>query len=75
MKRKKPLPKVTRMWKQKAMKAKQRMEKDLGVGGGESRQEDGLQRPEADLTVLRLVEQISELTDKHQTQQNVQAKE
>lgn len=51
------------------------MEKDLGVGGGESRQADGLQRPEAELTVLWFVEQISELTDKHQTQQNVQAKE
>lgn len=39
----------------------------MEVGGRESRQADGLQRPEADLTVLWLVEQISELTDKHQT--------
>lgn len=50
------------------------MENDREVGGRESRQADGLQRPGTDLTMW-LVEQISELTDKHQTWKNVQAKE
>lgn len=45
------------------------------MGAGESRPADGLRRPEADLTVLWLGEQTSELTDKHQTQQNAQAQE
>lgn len=54
--------------------AKKRMENDREVGGRESRQAGGLQRPGTDLTMW-LVEQISELTDKHQTWKNVQAKE
>lgn len=47
--------------------AKKRMENDRELGGRDSRQADGLQRPGTDLTMLWLVEQISELTDKHQT--------
>lgn len=75
MKRKKPLPRVKRMWMQKVRKAKTRLENGREVGVRESRQADGLQRPGADSTMLWLVEQISELTDKHQTSQNAQAKE
>lgn len=67
MKRKRLLPRMERMWKSKKMKAKRRMENGREVSGRESRQADGLQRPGTDWTMLWLVEQISELTDKHQT--------